>query len=127
MEDKNILLIKEVDRLSSKVNTLTIYAEKYFALKEFFNRTEANNENADQEILAKSTEELILDPYYPDIKIRRYQYDILKKKTKYGEAVRMLLDIIFEPAEVSNKSYSLLKKEYPDRINAIERYSMAFF
>ena len=124
LEAKIEIYKKEVEELSNRCYKFRKFHEKYIAIKEFISLQE-KEESSDPVLLSNSTDELIIDINYPEIKIRRYQYDTLRKKIKYGEAVRHLLDCLFEQEELKNKSYLCLKKEESSKINVIEQYVTA--
>ena len=112
---------KEIEEISKKCHLFRKSHEKYLALEDFFNNQKKDNA-IDGSLLSGATDELIIDPDYPEIKIRRYQFDLLGTKIKYGEAVRYLIDCLFESEEVSQKSFTILKREKKDKIKVIENY-----
>ena len=100
--------------------------EKYIALRSFF-LTQEEERDIDIEFLNHSTEEIIPDIANPTIKIRRYQYDILKNKTKFWEAARFLIDILFEKEELKGQNFTKLTKSNPDKVFVICNYIKKVF
>ena len=68
-----------------------------------------------------------MDLKYPNIKIQSFQFDNLQLKTKYGEAIRFLMDILFEKEEIKKKNFTIIRNEYPDRYEIIKNFALEKF
>ena len=97
------------------------------AAKQFFLDQDEGDSKFDPSSLADSTKEVILDLKYPEIKIRYYQYQTLTTKSKYGEAIRFLMDILFEREIFNKKNSNFIKIEYPEKYEIIKNYIIEKF
>ncbi|MEN2497620.1 MAG: hypothetical protein MHMPM18_001984 [Marteilia pararefringens] len=117
----------EIKLLQEKLKFHRRLGEKYLAAKEFFLNQNKEDKEFQAEFLADSTEQMVLDRKYPTIKIQKYQYDILKNKSRYGEAVRYLIDILLERDLIVRKNATTLRDNFPEEVDAITRYTMNNF
>ena len=113
--------LEKILNLAEKVEFFRKGHERFLAAKAFFTNSDFS-ESTDQSYLANSTNEIIFDLKFPQIKIRQYQMDCLKRKTKYGEATRFLLDIFFEKELIAKKNANFLKSNFKEKYEMIKTY-----
>ena len=67
-------------------------------------------------------EEIVIDSSYSTITIKRAQMNHINSINKYSEAVRYLMDCLFEDVIYRGLCYSVLKSNFPDKVGAIEKF-----
>ena len=112
----------EIESMSKKIAFYRKNHEKYLAAKEFFLKQNDEDTMFDESFLSNSTKEIIIDLKYPSIKIKFYQFESLNTKQKYGEAIRFLMDILFEREVFFKKNSNFIKNQYPEKYEIIKNY-----
>ena len=67
-------------------------------------------------------EDVTICTEFPLVKLSRFQYNQIKSVSKGTKQARMLLDMIFTPDQLNGKSFSILERLYPEKINALCGY-----
>ena len=78
-------------------------------------------------IAEDSYEDSIIDSAYPQITIKKCQLKYLKQINKGTMATRVLLDFLLEEDDVKGKNFTILAKEYPEKINIVLNYIISNF
>ena len=106
--------------LSQKYQSAITKIEKFDKLMAYGRELE---NNCPEEVSTTALlQELILDPSCPTITIKRAQMNHVNSLSKYSEAVRYLMDCLFEDSIYRGLCYSVLKSNFPERVSAIEKF-----
>ena len=103
--------------LMKKNDELAVIANKFWAIKAI---TEAKVDSVN--CIESSTDLKILDPAYPMIKIQNFQYIDLIRFKKATEAIRKLIDFLFDESIFSGKNSTFIRKNFEDHYNLIVRF-----
>lgn len=103
--------------MQSKIDELEKKADKYDQIIQFIGTISQENNNTQTPDLEKA-----ICPYYPTVTLSKSQIKLVKSKTKGTEAIRMLIDMLFDYNIYNQKNYTYLAENFPEKIKSIERF-----
>ena len=121
LENENEDLKTRMRGLIEKMELYKQNSDKYSLVVELI-KSQESYVGIDKMALIDSTHQVCLDISYPNIMINVAQKNALKAISNVGAAARALIDMLFEVEEFKAKNYSMLEKEYPEKISAIKNY-----
>ena len=100
--------------MHQKIEKMKIINDKYYAVKRIMDMDETPTCQ-----LEDSLEMILIDSSFPTIKIPKYQYVNLINSEKGTEAIRKLMDILFDESIFSGKSATFIKNNFPNEYKFI--------
>ena len=113
----------QIKKLSEKCEKYKKNYENFIILKNTFESLKTTNKIVAEDIY----EDTIIDIAYPEITIKSCQLQYLKKISKGTMATRVMCDFLFEEDDLKGKNFTILSKEFPDKINIIVNFIISNF
>ena len=120
LETENMMLKKELATLRALNSDLLKERDKLDYIYDVVERLKQEKPTLDKTIL----DDIVLCPDHPEIKITKYQQSLLSQEKTGTKMIRGLVDLIFEESDIKGKNHTILKKEFPEKIDAITQYAI---